>query len=77
VSNELHIREKARESARFGMGLVMRFVYRELAAAQGDDELEAARKVQRLAVGLQRKLDAYRCAAAPPDPGLPGAHQVR
>lgn len=67
---EVQARERALESARYGMGLVMRFVYRELAAAGNDDELEAARQVQRLAVGLKRKLDAYRCESATP-PGHP------
>jgi hypothetical protein len=56
--NESGIRSKALESARYGARLVMRYVYRELASAKGPEELEAARQVQRLAVGLSRKLDA-------------------
>ena len=62
--SELTIRQKALESAQWGMGLVMRFVYRELSAAPDGPELERIRKVQRLAVGLRRLLDAYDCPSA-------------
>ncbi len=48
------------------MGLVERFVYREL--AEGND---AARSIQRLAVGLRRKLEAHDVEAPLTPPSAP------
>lgn len=45
--------------ARWAIRVVERFVYGELADAVTPDEVRSVRDVQRLTVGLRRKLDEY------------------
>jgi hypothetical protein len=56
------------EAARVAVRIVERFVLRELSEAEEDHEVRAARDLQRLTVGLRRKLDVY-CPAIAPDTG--------
>jgi hypothetical protein len=71
------IAERRLAAARSDIRQVERFIYRELSAAEGDDEVTAARNLLRLAIGLRRLLDQYHCAAdrAPDGPAPATAHQ--
>jgi len=59
-------RRKSLETAKWAVRLIERFVYREL--AEGND---AARSIQRLAVGLRRKLDTHDVDAPLTPPSAP------
>ena len=73
----MSVAERRLADARHQVREIERFVYRELSAAEGDDEVPAARNLLRLVVGLRRMLDTYHCAAdrAPDGPAPATAHQ--
>ena len=62
----LSARSKSLETARWAIRLIERFVYREL--AEGND---SARSIQRLVVGLRRKLDTHDVEAPLTPPSAP------
>jgi hypothetical protein len=53
-------------SSRAASANIERFIYRELGNAETEAEIQGARDLLRLAVGLRRKLETYHCVAASP-----------
>lgn len=54
MSSPIETRRKSLDTARWAIKLVERFVYRELS-----EGVEDVRQIQRLVVGVKRKLDSY------------------